>query len=43
MTSFTVEELVVPRTIDAADAADFIESTEIRNLIEALGYGTPEL
>jgi len=43
MTAFTVEELLVPATIDAADAADFIESTELRNTIEALGYGTREL
>jgi GNAT superfamily N-acetyltransferase len=43
MTSFTVEELVVPLTIDAPDAADFVESIEIRNLVEALGYGTREL
>jgi len=43
MTTFTVEELVVPLTIDAADAADFVESIEIRNLVEALGYGTREL
>jgi len=43
MTPFIVEELVVPNTIDAADAADFVESTGIRNLIEALGYGTREL
>ena len=43
MTIFTVEELVVPRSIDAPDAADFIESIEVRNLIEALGYGTREL
>ena len=43
MTTFTVEELVVPRTVDAADATDFVESIEIRNLVEALGYGTREL
>ena len=43
MTAFTVEELIVPQTIGAADAADFIEATELRNTVEALGYGTREL
>ena len=43
MTTFTVDELVVPTSIDAPDAADFVESTELRNTIEALGYGTREL
>ena len=43
VTSFTVEELVVPATIGAPDAADFVESIGIRNLVEALGYGTREL
>jgi GNAT superfamily N-acetyltransferase len=43
MTTFTVEELVVPATVDAANAADFVETIEIRNRVEALGYGTREL
>jgi len=43
MTPVVVEELVVPATIDAPDAADFVESVELRNLVEALGYGTREL
>ena len=43
MTIFTVEELVVPQSIDADDAADFVETIEVRNTIEALGYGTREL
>jgi len=43
MTSFAVEELVVPASIDAPDAADFVESIGIRNLVEAEGYGTREL
>ena len=43
MTSFSVEELTIPDAIDAADAADFIETIEVRNSIEAAGYGTSEL
>ena len=41
--TFTVEELVVPQTIDSPDAADFVETVELRNLVEALAYGTREL
>jgi GNAT superfamily N-acetyltransferase len=41
--TFTVEELVVPETIDAPDAADFVETIELRNAVEALAYGTSEL
>ncbi|GAB3605783.1 GNAT family N-acetyltransferase [Conyzicola nivalis] len=41
--TFTVEELVVPQTIDSPDAADFVETIELRNLVEALAYGTHEL
>jgi GNAT superfamily N-acetyltransferase len=41
--TFTVEELVVPETIDAPDAADFVETIELRNAVESLAYGTSEL
>ena len=43
MTSFTVEELTIPDTIGDDDASDFIETIEVRNSIEAAGYGTSEL
>lgn len=43
MTGFTVEELTVPSAITDPDAADFVESTELRNAVEAEGYGTDEL
>ena len=43
MTPFTVEELPVPATIDAADATAFVESCAVRTTVEALGYGTDEL
>jgi GNAT superfamily N-acetyltransferase len=43
MPTFTVEELVIPATITADDAADFIETIEVRNSVEELGYGTRDL
>ena len=43
MTIFSVEELPVPDRIDDDDAADFIETIEVRNSIEAASYGTHEL
>ena len=43
MTAFTIEELVVPRSLADADAADFIAGVEVRNASEVLGYGTPEV
>jgi len=41
--TFTVHELAIPATIDAADAADFVASIALRNEVEALGYGTRDL
>jgi GNAT superfamily N-acetyltransferase len=41
--TFTVEALTIPATIDAADAAAFVESIALRNEIEAAGYGTRDL
>lgn len=43
MTAFTIDELPIPATIDAPDAADFIEMTEVRNAIEADTVGSREL
>jgi len=43
MTIFSVEELPVPDRIEDDDAADFIETIEVRNSIEAASYGTHEL
>jgi GNAT superfamily N-acetyltransferase len=43
MESFTVEEYTIPASIDAPDAADFVAGVEVRNTVEALGYGTTEL
>ena len=33
--SLVVDELTIPATVDAPDAADFIEMTQVRNAIEA--------
>jgi GNAT superfamily N-acetyltransferase len=43
MPVFAVEEFATPAAITAPDAADFIESIELRNIVEALGYGTTDL
>ncbi len=43
MTAFTIDELAIPATIDAPDAADFIDMTHVRNEIEADAVGTSEL
>jgi len=40
MTAFTIHQLVVPATITAPDAADFIEMIHVRNEIEADTMGT---
>ena len=39
----TVEELAVPATVDAPDAADFAASVAINVQVEAEGYGTDDL
>ena len=43
MRDFTIEQLVVPDTLDAPDAADFVASIDARNAAEVAGYGTPEV
>lgn len=43
MTAFTIDEIVIPATIDARDAADFIEMTHVRNEIEADTFGNRDL
>jgi GNAT superfamily N-acetyltransferase len=40
---FTVEELVVPVSVDATDAADFVASSTIMNEVEAEAYGHRDL
>lgn len=43
MTAFTIDELLIPESIDAPDAADFIEMTHVRNEIEADTLGNRDL
>ncbi len=40
MTAFTIDQLVIPATIDAPDAGDFIAMTHIRNVVEADAIGS---
>jgi GNAT superfamily N-acetyltransferase len=37
--SITIEELIIPATLDAPDAADFLIANDLRNLIAAEGLG----
>lgn len=43
MTTFTIDKIIIPTTIDAPDAADFIEMTNVRNEIEADTFGNRDL
>lgn len=43
MSKFTIDRLFVPRSLDDADAHDFIEMARVRNAVEEHGYGTAEV
>jgi GNAT superfamily N-acetyltransferase len=43
VTDHTIERVVIPPRLDHPDAADFIATTDVRNAVEADGYGTDEL
>ena len=43
MPAFEIHEVVIPETVDAPDAADFIRAIEVATEVEAIGYGTPDL
>lgn len=43
MTAFTIDDLTVPATLDAPDAAGFVEMTNVRNEIEADTVGNRDL
>jgi GNAT superfamily N-acetyltransferase len=43
MSRFTIDEVSIPMTIDSPDAADFIATVEVRNVVEADGFGTDDL
>jgi GNAT superfamily N-acetyltransferase len=43
MSRFTIDEVSIPETIDSPDAADFIATVDVRNAVEADGFGTDDL
>lgn len=43
MSSFSIDELTIPRSLDAPGGADFIEMTRVRNQIEAHTLGSYDL
>jgi GNAT superfamily N-acetyltransferase len=43
MAEFTIEQLVIPDTLDGPGGADFVASIDARNASEVLGYGTPDV
>jgi GNAT superfamily N-acetyltransferase len=43
VTDFTIHEVAIPATLDGTDAADFLATVEVRNAVEADGYGTDDL
>jgi GNAT superfamily N-acetyltransferase len=40
---FSIEQLVIPDTLDGAGGADFVASIDARNAAEIAGYGTPDV
>ena len=43
MPEYVIERVDIPTSLDEPEAADFIAATEVRNAVEAEGYGTDEL
>jgi len=43
VTDFSVERVAIPPHLDNPDAVDFIATAQVRNAVEADGYGTDEL
>ncbi len=43
MIDFTIDELAIPQSLDAAGGADFIEMTAVRNAVETSTHGSPDL
>lgn len=41
--TFTIDDVAIPTSIHAANAADFIATVDVRNIVEAEGYGTEDL
>ena len=43
MSAFTIDELVVPATIDAPGVGEFVEAIEVGNVVAADAFGTPDV
>lgn len=43
MSGFVVDEITIPESIDAPEAADFVRAVEVGNLVEIETYGTAEI
>ena len=43
MPAFTIDELVVPVSIDGPASADFISAIDVGNAVDAIAYGSTEL
>lgn len=43
MSPIRIDEVVIPTSADAPDAADFIRTVEVYNAVQAVGFGTPDL
>jgi len=43
MTAFTIEPVTIPAAIDGPDAVGFIRAIELRNEVDAMSFGTPDL
>ena len=41
--SFTIDELIIPLSLDAPGAADLVRAIEVGNAVEEIGYGTADL
>ena len=43
MRGFVIDEIVVPESVDAPDAGDFVRAVEVGNRVEVETYGTAEI
>ncbi|CAN5338760.1 GNAT family N-acetyltransferase [soil metagenome] len=43
MTTFTIDEVALPQSLDEPGAPDYIRTVEVGNTVEEIGFGTDEL
>jgi GNAT superfamily N-acetyltransferase len=43
MSGFSIDEVVIPATVDDPSAGDFIEAIEVGNVVAADAFGTPDI